>query len=61
MNSRSFLAALAAAFVIFVWQSISHMALPWFHDSHNKFKNEAEMVEAFKVNAKADGICHRPI
>ena len=60
MNSRSFLAALAAAFVIFVWQSISHMALPWFHDSHNKFENETEMVEAFKANARADGIYHLP-
>ena len=60
MNSRSFLAALAAAFVVFVWQSISHMALPWFHDSLNKFENEAAMVEAFKANAKADGIYHLP-
>ena len=60
MNSRSFLAALAAAFVIFVWQSISHMALPWFHDSLNKFENEAVMVEAFKDNAKTDGMYHLP-
>ena len=60
MNSRSFLAALAAAFVVFVWQSISHMALPWFHDSLNKFENEAAMVEAFKANAKVDGIYHLP-
>jgi hypothetical protein len=60
MNSRSFLAALAAAFVIFVWQSISHMALPWFHDSLNKFENEAVMVEAFKANSKVDGIYTLP-
>ena len=60
MNSRSFLAALAAAFVIFVWQIISHMALPWFHDSLNKFENEAVMVEAFKDNAKTDGMYHLP-
>jgi hypothetical protein len=60
MNSRSFLAALAAAFVIFVWQSISHMALPWFHDSLNKFENEAAMVEALKANAKTDGMYHMP-
>ena len=60
MNSRSFLAALAAAFVVFVWQGISHMALPWFHDSLNKFENEAAMVEAFKANSKVDGIYHLP-
>jgi len=60
MNSRSFLAALAAAFVIFVWQGISHMALPWFHDSLNKFENEAAMVKAIKANAKTDGMYHLP-
>ncbi len=62
MKCRSFLAALAAAIVVFVWQSVSHMALPWFHDSLNKFTDEAAVVEVIKDNAPVDGmyICLRP-
>ena len=60
MKCRSFLAALAAAIVVFVWQSVSHMALPWFHDSLNKFTDEAAVVEVIKDNAPVDGMYTLP-
>jgi len=55
MNSRSTLAALAAAVVLFIWQSVSHMFIPWFHNSLNGFENEQAMEEAILANARVDG------
>lgn len=60
MNARSFLAALAAAVVVFIWQSISHMALSWSHDSIRPFKDAAAVEQAITANAPADGIYMTP-
>jgi len=36
------------------------MALPWFHDSLNKFTDEAAVVEVIKDNAPVDGMYTLP-
>ena len=54
-NPRTLLAALAAAVVIFIWQSISHMLLPWQHNALNGFENEAAMEAAILEQAKSNG------
>ena len=55
MNPRSFGAALAAAVVLFIWQSVSHIFIPWFHNSLNSFEDEQAIEAAILANAKVDG------
>ena len=60
MNTRSFLAALAAAVVVFIWQSFSHMALSWSHNSISPFKNSKAIEQTITNNVSADGIYMLP-
>lgn len=55
MKPRSYLAAFVAALVVFIWQSISHLAIPWHHKSLNAFEDQNATKEMILQNAKVDG------
>ena len=55
MKPRSYLAAFVAALVVFVWQSISHMFIPWFHNSLNSFADQNATANFILEQAKVDG------
>ena len=55
MKPRSCLAAFVAALVVFVWQSVSHMFIPWFHKSLNSFADQNATREFLLENAKVNG------
>lgn len=55
MKPRSYLAAFVAALVVFVWQSITHMFIPWFHNSLNAFADQNATTQMILEQARVDG------
>ena len=60
MAKRIVLAGLAAGFVLFVWESIAHMALPLGEAGIRPLDNEAAMLAAIKANVRQDGFYFFP-
>ncbi len=56
MKPRTLLAALAAAMVVFIWQSVSHMALPWHHTTFSEFKDATVVQKVMEENADKPGM-----
>ena len=56
MKPRTLLAALAAAMVVFIWQTISHMALPWHQAAFSQFKDADAVQKVLEDNADGPGI-----
>ena len=56
MKPRILLAALAAAVVVFIWQTISHMALPWHQAAFSQFKDAAAVQKVLEDNADGPGM-----
>jgi len=56
MKPRTLLAALAAAVVVFIWQTISHMALPWHQTAFSQFKDADAVQKVLEDNADGPGI-----
>jgi len=50
------LAGVLGGLVVYIWGSISWVALPWHNVTLNKFSNEAEVAEVIINNANKDGI-----
>ena len=56
MKPRILQAALAAAVVVFLWQSVSHMALPWHRTTLSKFKDAGAVQKVMEENADKPGM-----
>lgn len=56
MKPRTLLAALAAAVVVFLWQSVSHMVLPWHQATFSEFKDAAAVQNVMEQNADSPGM-----
>ncbi len=48
--------ALLAGVIVFVWNFLSWMVLPWHKDTFKKFTNEQNVSAAIKANAPTPGI-----
>ncbi|HUF27270.1 MAG TPA: hypothetical protein VMM18_09860 [Gemmatimonadaceae bacterium] len=61
MNARYMLTgAVAAAVALFVWQSVSHMALPLHDTTMTMITNDTAYVEAVRAAAPTNGIYFAP-
>ena len=56
MKPRTFLAALTAAVVVFLWQSVSHIALPWHQSTFSEFKDISAVQNVIEQNADGPGM-----
>lgn len=55
MKPRSYLAAFVAALVLFIWQGITHMAIPSFHAMLYQFADQNETERVIAENSVKDG------
>jgi hypothetical protein len=60
MTSKILVAGLAAGIVLFVWESLAHMALPLGEAGLSGLPNEAPILTAIKDNVKDDGFYYFP-
>jgi len=60
MTSKIPIAALAAGIVLFLWESVAHMALPLGEAGIRTIANEAPVMAAIKDNVKDDGLYFFP-
>jgi len=51
---------LAAGLTLFVWQTISHVALPWHEATVKPFTNNAAVVDAIRANTSGNGVYASP-
>jgi hypothetical protein len=51
---------LAAGLTLFVWQTISNVALPWHKVTVNAFKDNAAAVQAIRAQAPTNGVYFAP-
>lgn len=56
MTKKLLLASLAGAVILFVWQAVSWMLLPWHTMTLNGFDNESAVATVLQFNAPEDGI-----
>lgn len=56
MCKKILLGALLGGLTVWVWQSISHMALPWHYTAFSQFKEPAKVETALKENAEGSGM-----
>ena len=60
MGKRILLGGLLGGLTVFIWQMISHMFIPWFHNSLNGFDNPKEVEAAIVKNVKGSGMYISP-
>ena len=51
---------LAAGLTLFVWQTISNVALPWHEMTIKPFTNNATVVDAIRANTSGNGVYASP-
>lgn len=51
---------LATGLALFVWQTISHVALPWHEATMKPFTNNAAVVDAIRANTSGNGVYASP-
>ena len=60
MSKKILLAGMVAGLVLFVWESVAHMALPLGEAGIRGLDNESAVLASLKENVKQDGFYFFP-